>query len=334
MNPMNCSPLVSAVIPTYNRAQPTIEAIQSVLAQTYSKVEIIVVDDGSTDGSGELVEQFVQNMNSREIFYLCQSNQGASAARNAGIEKARGTYIAFLDSDDRWLPEKLEWQVRALQQFDNECGACFTDARCVDNSGLDAGTFGVFGKRYQEMTGIDQTALRSLAKSFCGFWISTLLARTDLIRQIGGFNPAIAFAEDRDLYFRLALVTSLVYIDKLLVCCDRNSTPPGSMCRPWDRVDVRLQGQQRMYESWLGLGDALPADVRKTVRQQLRATHCDWANWHLENEHYDTARQEVSRAVCYGLTPTVTAKWVLTWIAPLIARKLCGRPAHYLPVIR
>jgi len=329
---MSSKPLVSAVIPTYNRAQPTIEAIQSVLAQTYSNVEILVVDDGSSDGSGELVEQFIrqQQRNGSQLCYLRQSNQGASVARNTGIEKARGTYVAFLDSDDRWLPEKLEWQVRALQQFNDKCGGCFTDARCVDSSGLDASTFGLFGRRYQETIGIDHSALRLLAKSFCGFWISTLLARTDMIRQIGGFNPSVSFCEDRDLYFRLSMITPLAHVDKPLVCCDRNSTPPGSLCRPWDRVDVRLRGQQRMYEDWLGLGDALPADVRKTILQQLRATHCDWANWHLSNERYDTARQEVSRAIRYELTPTMTAKWALTWIAPFLAKKFCGRPSSYL----
>lgn len=116
---MSGKPLVSVVIPTYNRVQQTIAAIESVLAQTYSHFEIIVVDDGSTDSSGEAIERFLrQGTNGRhQLFFLRQPNQGASAARNTGIAKARGEYIAFLDSDDYWLPEKLEWQMRALEQL-------------------------------------------------------------------------------------------------------------------------------------------------------------------------------------------------------------------------
>ena len=99
---MSSKPLVSVVIPTYNRAQQTIAAMESVLAQTYPNFEIIVVDDGSTDGSGEAIQRFIaQKTNGcHPIYFFSQPNQGASVARNTGIAKARGEYIAFLDSDD------------------------------------------------------------------------------------------------------------------------------------------------------------------------------------------------------------------------------------------
>ena len=88
---MTNKPLVSVVIPTYNRRQQTIAAIESVLAQTYPRFEIIVVDDGSTDGSGEVIDRFVsQTKGSRQILFFSQPNQGASVARNTGIAKARG----------------------------------------------------------------------------------------------------------------------------------------------------------------------------------------------------------------------------------------------------
>src|SRR5579862_254532 len=126
-------PLVSVVIPTYNRSQQTIAAIESVLAQTYPYFETIVVDDGSTDGSGEVIQRFIsQRANGHQMRFLSQPNQGQSSARNTGIAKAQGEYIAFLDSDDVWIPEKLEWQVRAFEQLKNKCGVCFTDARLVN----------------------------------------------------------------------------------------------------------------------------------------------------------------------------------------------------------
>jgi len=331
VNTTGAKSLVTTIIPTYNRAELTIAAIESVLAQTYSNVEIIIVDDGSTDGSGELLERFVrQKRSSTEIYYFRQSNQGPSAARNEGIEKARGKYIAFLDSDDTWFPEKLTWQVNALERFKDECGACFTDACCGDNMGTNASSFKMFGRGYEQRVGIDRSAVKSLAKSFCGFWISTLLVRADIIRRIGGFSLDISFAEDRDLFFRLSLVTALAYIDKPLAYSDRSSTPPGSVCRPWEKVEVRLTGHQRMYESWLRLGSALPRDVRKTILQDLRATHCDWTNWHLEGRRYDEARQEMSKAIQYGLSPKAVAKWMLVWVAPAFARKLSGSMRPYL----
>lgn len=98
-------PTVSVVIPTYNRAHLVGRAIQSVLNQTYQDFEIIVVDDGSTDNTEEVVKSF----NDPRIRYIRHDqNRGGSAARNTGIKMARGEYIAFQDSDDEWLPEKLE----------------------------------------------------------------------------------------------------------------------------------------------------------------------------------------------------------------------------------
>src|SRR5208283_2928313 len=231
---MGYRPFVSVVIPTYNRAQETIAAIESVLAQTYPNFEIIVVDDGSTDGSIEAIQRFTDQRTSycRQIFFFSQPNQGASAARNTGISKARGEYIAFLDSDDSWEDEKLECQMQALEQFKNECGVCFTDARLVNNSGMDISSFQLHGRNYKQLIGIDRDAVKSLAESFSGFWISSLLVRADLVRQIGGFTGDISFVEDRDFHFRLSLVTSVAYVNKQLIRTDRSPSPPGSGIRP------------------------------------------------------------------------------------------------------
>src|SRR5271165_281558 len=140
---MSGRPLVSVVIPTFNRTDQTMAAIDSVLAQTYSNFEIIVVDDGSTDNSGQEVQRFISQRTNgcHQILFVSQPNQGASVARNTGIEKAQGEYIAFLDSDDSWDREKLACQMQALEQFKNECGVCFTDARLVNNSGMDISSF-------------------------------------------------------------------------------------------------------------------------------------------------------------------------------------------------
>jgi len=321
---MSRIPLVSVVIPTYNRAQQTIAAIDSVLAQTYPNFEIIVVDDGSTDVSSEAIQQFINDRSSisHPKHFLRQANQGASIARNAGIAQAQGEYIAFLDSDDTWLPEKIEWQIRAFEQLKYECGACFTDARLVNNSGLDVSSFQVHGRRYEERIGIERDAAKLLAASFSGLWVSSLLGRADLIRRIGGFSHDISFVEDRDLHFRLSLVTSIAYVNMQLVETDRNPSPPGSTFRPWDKAEVQFIQQQRMLEKWMNMEPPLPHNLKRMVERNLGALHSHLANWHLENGRYEEARQAASSAVQHKVTLGTTAKWALTWLAPFLAKRI------------
>ena len=107
------NPKISVVIPTYNREDKVRKAIESALAQSFTDLEVIVVDDGSSDDTGQA---FSETFGDR-IRYYFQANQGASVARNKGIEEARGEWIAFLDSDDVWEKEKLELAAEALDQF-------------------------------------------------------------------------------------------------------------------------------------------------------------------------------------------------------------------------
>ncbi len=321
---MSYGPFISVVIPTFNRARQVQAALKSVLAQTYPEFEAIVVDDGSTDGTGEALQQLIspQGGNGKQVRYFFQPNQGQSAARNKGIDEARGEWVAFLDSDDIWLPEKLEWQVRAVEEFKGKSCACITDARLVDNLGMDTTAFRKSGKHYEETMGMDPEAVGNLVMYRDPFWVSTLLVRTDLVKQIGLFDPHIEYAEDHDLLFRLSLATSFCYADKPLCIIDRSKSPQGSMCRPWDQVEVRLRGSQLMYEKWVKLDSKLPPEVRKTLVQNLRHVHSAWTNWYLEHERYAEARQAVSKAVKYEFTPGLAIKWALTRVAPSFARRI------------
>ncbi len=103
-------PRISVIIPCYNNKPYIRECLNSVLSQTFSDYEVIVVDDGSTDGTGEIIQNYLPR-----VRYLRQSNQGPAAARNAGIEAASGEYIAFQDADDLWYPEKLEMQLKFME---------------------------------------------------------------------------------------------------------------------------------------------------------------------------------------------------------------------------
>lgn len=323
-------PLVSVVIPTYNRAGMITTAIESVFAQTYPNLEIIVVDDGSVDETADVIRNLDRASYSGSgkapaIRYLYQKNMGQSCARNTGIAAAQGDWIAFLDSDDYWLPDKIEWQLRAIEQFAGQCGVCISDARLVNKSdNMDMSAFRWAGKRYTELTGLLPDATSDLATGVDGSWVQALVVRNDLVRQAEGFDADLHFMEDHDLLFRLSLVTPFCYVNLPLAVIDRTSTAtdPSARVRAWDSAEFRLKAQQHLFEKWLALNVDMPAGVRKTIIKKLRIVHSARANMYLQREQFDLARRAVSEAIRYQLTPNLAIKSVLTRIAPHIAKRI------------
>jgi glycosyltransferase involved in cell wall biosynthesis len=130
---MTDKPLVSIIIPAFNAARYIRQALNSVLAQTYPAIEVIVVDDGSSDATSAIVEEYVTS--DARIQLVRQSNMGVGTARNTAIRKARGKYIAPLDADDFWLPEKLEKQVTRMEQCGSETGLVYCWSTLIDEEG-------------------------------------------------------------------------------------------------------------------------------------------------------------------------------------------------------
>jgi hypothetical protein len=324
---MSYAPFISVVIPTFNRARPVQAALMSVLTQTYRSFEVIVVDDGSTDGTREAIELCIsqQESASKQVRYFFQTHQGQSAARNRGIDAAHGEWVAFLDSDDVWLAEKLQWQVRALEKFKDECSACITDARLVDDLGLDTTAFRSTGQANGETIGMESEAAERLVRCRDPYWVSTLLVRTEVAKHVGGFDPHIDYAEDHDFLFRLSLATSFCCVNRPLAQLDRSKSPQHSMCRPWDRVEVRLRGLQAMFEKWLELGSTLSPEVRRTVVRSLRHVYSAWTNWYLEHDRYEEARRAARKAMKYEVTAKLAVKCILTHVAPTFARRISPR---------
>jgi glycosyltransferase involved in cell wall biosynthesis len=325
---MTDKPFISVVIPTYNRLRQLCAALDSVLAQSYSSFEVIIVDDGSDDGTREHVDNLISSRSEsdRTVRYFFQSNQGSSAARNRGIAEARGEWIAFLDSDDIWYPDKLEWQVRAVETYRGLCGACITDARLVKNSETETTSFHETGKTYSQGIGIAENVVERLAWTFDHFWVTCLLVRSEIARQIGGFDSNIRFCEDHDFNFRLSLVTSYCYVNKILVQLDRSPAP--ATIRPWEKAEVRLLNKQHMLEKWFK-DVTLPPRVRKSVTRGLRQAHSAWANWCLETGRFKEARDALLAAMKIDPTSRLTVKWMLVWIAPSLARKLAPKMKEY-----
>ncbi len=198
------NPKVSVVIPTYNRAASVQDGIKSVLAQTFSDLEVIVVDDGSSDGTGEILRDTFGD----RIRYYFQPNHGVSSARNRGIAEARGEWIAFLDSDDVWEKQKLEWQFKALEQFGPKCGACYTDVRFFNHPE----TKTMFqlaekGHQHKDTMGVNTEVLSALVRPGGPGMVvcpSSFLARAETIRRAGGLNAKLRYQQDTEFMFRLA----------------------------------------------------------------------------------------------------------------------------------
>src|SRR2546426_189289 len=189
---------VSVVIPVYNGEQYLADAIQSVRDQTYQNVEVIVVDDGSTDGSADVAKKFGE-----AIRYVHQSNGGVGKARNTGIAAARGAYLAFLDQDDLWLPDKLAVQVAYLDSHP-EVGAVYCQCQVMGNAELRSDHMRDLRQRLYYYAEPVKDDVVGIMRGPC-LLMTTTMFRREVLQSIGGFDEAFigAGAEDMDLTLRL-----------------------------------------------------------------------------------------------------------------------------------
>lgn len=327
------TPSISVVIPVYNRFDRLKHSVESVLAQTLPVSEVILVDDGSFDGTSDLLPVYIaQNPTWRErVRYFRQENQGPNVARNLGIEEATGEWLAFNDNDDLWLPQKLEWQFRAFEQFDGQCGACITDAWFMNNPYMTMTLFQLAGKQHRESMGLISDPLRYMLErnSALGIhpvWLQNLVTRTKLARSAGGFDPALRFGDDDDFAFRLGCETKFCFVNMPMVLIDRTLRTERHVgaSKNWDDADFRLRMAQSRMEKRFRMSERLPHHIRKLVRRDLAAVHSGWANWFLQKREYGKAAQAATEAAGLYLSPNLAMKWALTRFAPKLARKAVG----------
>lgn len=205
------SPLVSVIIPTYNRADTVQRSIDSALEQSHRPMEVIVVDDGSTDATIEVLEGYGDR-----IRFITQKNAGPSAARNAGVGLARGEFIAFLDSDDTWKPSKIARQVGVMLGGGRMVPCCMCNAELINDDGPGKTTFGVSGVMSGLQEGFWANPAPIIATRFILFNQVALLRR-DAFDKVGGFNPEMRLLEDHDLAFRLSLLGPWAFVAEPLV---------------------------------------------------------------------------------------------------------------------
>lgn len=188
------TPRVSVVIPAYNVSGDIAETLASVFAQEFTNFEVIVVNDGSSDTAA--LEEAIGPYRDR-ILYLVQANAGPSAARNAGIERARGDFVAFLDGDDRWLPDCLADQVRRATA-DPTLAVVHGDAEIIGNPVYAGKTLRQLNGASEQVTLLNLLAERSSVTTSCS------MVRRDWLNRVGRFDPAFRRSEDFDLWLRIA----------------------------------------------------------------------------------------------------------------------------------
>jgi teichuronic acid biosynthesis glycosyltransferase TuaG len=279
----NASPAVSVIIAAYNASEYIGETLQSVFAQTFTNYEVIVVNDGSDD-TAELTLALAPYR--ERIIYIEQENQGAAAARNAGLRAARGRYAAFLDSDDLWEEDYLKEQFEFIER--TKCDLVYTDA-------LLFGDPSVSGRRYMEIAPSEgEVTFRSLMRSECNVITSGVLARKETIFSAGLFDVGLRNSQDFDLWIKMLLGGArLSYQRKVLV---RYRCREGSLSGDaTNRVKRELRVYGKIREAYR-LSAEERAEVERAIRRMERELSLIEAKAQLERGEFAKARESFKRA--------------------------------------
>lgn len=293
---------ISVVIPTYNRAHCIGAAIDSVLAQTFPACEVIVVDDGSTDDTRERVEAY-----GRQVRYLFQQNAGVSSARNAGLRAARGDWIAFLDSDDEWIPEKLALQA-AESKVHPGLLAHLVDCVVDDVAGGKRSIFEIRGMAAEFASApLLRRPIRAVLA--CCFFPSGWLVRRAAIEDAGFFDEGLEVYEDVDLLGRIALrgpfLVSCVQGATLkrrsgsIGLSDMFHTAPKTYFESVSRSQLRLSSQP-----------ALTPEERKFVKHECASVFIELALLHALDGSRPAMRSQLVAALRVSSTWATLAKVV------------------------
>jgi glycosyltransferase involved in cell wall biosynthesis len=286
--------LVSVLLPTFNSEAYLREAIRSVLSQTYRGWELIVIDDGSTDGT----RAYVESLAHPEIRLIVSAHTGNPGhVRNLGLAAARGHYVAFLDSDDWWEFDKLTAQGDALARRP-ECRWCYAGLRGVTDDGRDIELFAARG-----FIPYEGWILERLAAGHAAVTTSTVMAERALVEQVGGFDEGLALAEDLDLWMRLAQRSPVAVVPRVLAT---RRVYDGSYSAPYrDRFPELNDAFRRMSAK----------TTSRRVRRLLRARRNIWlvrlAGRQRRAEEYGAARATLAAALPHAVT---SHQW---WVAVL-----------------
>ena len=299
-------PLVSIILPTYNRLAYLPQAVESVLRQTEDRWELLVADDGSTDGT----PSYLATLTDPRIRVLRLAHGGhPEAVRNVALPQARGRFIAFLDSDDWWEPEKLSLQLAALA-LKPECGWSYTALRRVDQDGHDL--------PLPAFVPYDGMVLDRFLAGPTPIVTSTVLALRELLEALGGFDASLAVAGDLDLWMRLAERSPAVAVNRVLVTRRRHPGNHGAV------HGESLQAVEEVFRRFLAR--ARSSRTRRLILQRRARWLVGVADRCRNERRYRTAMDFLHAATPHGLA---LRGWWVSWAKTLVRRLMAPpeRPA-------
>ncbi|CAN5396842.1 hypothetical protein BH11PSE9_BH11PSE9_01580 [soil metagenome] len=315
---------ISVVIPCFNAARYVVAAVSSVLAQVWPELEIIVVDDGSSDASAEAVRSAFPSAAFPSVTVLQQPNQGVAAARNFGIRHATGEWVAFLDADDIWLPGKLQAQIDLLQGHPS--------ARMAYSAWQVWQSEEPAPQRPDEWLALPADEARWAGPSGwiypqllldCEVWTSTVIARRSLFDEIGVFDTTLRVGEDYDLWLRASRVTPILRVPRPLALYRQHAT---SITRGAPPDNYRGIVVSRALAKWGYAQEQVHAD-RSQVDRALAKSWSDYAAANLEAGHLARARHGVMSSL--RADPTHAGAWKA--LVRMALRSVSPRRAGTMP---
>ena len=283
------APLVSAVIPAFNCGRFIGDALDSVFAQHYPALEVFVIDDGSTDDTCDAVARYGD-----AVTLVRQRNAGAAVARNEGIRRARGKYVALLDADDVWLPGKLRVQVDYLERHPDVGMSCARwDLLKPDASG----TYRIESAAAPEAVPVDPRwsgwVYCELLRG-CEVWTSTVVMRRELSERVGGFDPALRRGQDYDYWLRASRVTR---IDRLDASLALYRIEEGAEQRKFPVTNWELTVIRRAIERWGTVGPDGRGLADADVHARLWALNFNFGYTQFQSGHYARAFEAFASAL-------------------------------------
>ncbi len=296
-------PIVSIITPTFNRARFIGQAVESVLAQTIGDYELLIIDDGSTDNTAEVVAPFLGD---HRIQYQVQRNLGQSVARNKGLKAARGEFICFLDSDDAWVPDKLEYQL-AVMDHNPEVDIVHGDEIIIDEQGHELSRENI--RRYSGIISRQLLADNSVS-------INTAMVRRHCFDALGGFNTGYGVADDYELWLRFSTRYKFLYVPSYFgyyrVMSDQISSDK----------DRRFRANEQIIQEFLA---ANPGALSPRERHWgLSRFYCRKARYYAATNCKGTALNSVLKALRYKPLDIVVWRGVYRVLFP----KRGGKPLN------
>ena len=245
------NPSVSINLCCYNSEKYLRETLESIAAQTYTDWELVVINDGSTDSTESIVSEFRDRK--YPVIYHYQENKGLGVSRNEALRLSRGDYIAFIDHDDIWMPEKLELQLNALNK-DPIIPLVYTDGYFINDQGMHIEKF------FDKMKPFRGQVFKKLLLE-TPIALSSVVVNKSVFNDIGYFNPSFSISEEYDLFLRLTLKYDIDYIEKPLV---KYRLHEGNTMK---KFDILYNEVLQIFTYWLG--EKIDSDIKDTVKRAL-----------------------------------------------------------------